>query len=82
MGQEGIRPQYAGMGQARRQTEGQYQKQTEGEVKSWVSQVWEVYWYKFIRSFTAIVNLISPGMTLGIPFLCRVPAPPRLRVAK
>src|SRR6266478_1328445 len=37
VGLEGIRPQDAGMGQARRQTEGQWHTKTEGEVKLWVS---------------------------------------------
>ena len=32
VGQEGIRPQDAGMGQARRQIEGQWQSKTKGEV--------------------------------------------------
>jgi hypothetical protein len=34
-----------------------------------------------LHSFTVIVNLIAPRTTPGIPFLCRAPAPPRLRVA-
>src|SRR6266581_4564678 len=40
VGQEGIRPQDARMGQARRQTEGQRQSRTEGEVNRGYLQAW------------------------------------------
>src|SRR5882724_5912540 len=40
VGQEGIRPPDAGMGQARRQAEGQWQNKAEGEVNRGYLQAW------------------------------------------
>jgi hypothetical protein len=40
VGQEGIRPQDAGMGQARRQAEGNRQEENEGEVNRGYLQAW------------------------------------------